>query len=185
MASNASRGAFSGAASGAASGAMMTGTPWGAVIGGAIGGISGLLSGGAADDAKKLAKLQAKFTKIETKENLRRMRLQADRAIGGAVATVAASNLQLSGSSKKYINVMREQFSADQAWLRESSRLKQRMQRKGGQVASSGIMTNLYAQQISSVASTAFNTFDFGGGGMDQAGIDMGFDQPQFDFNRG
>ncbi len=167
MASNASRGAATGVASGAATG-FMQGGPWGAVIGGVIGGVSGLLGGGAADDAKKLAKLQAKFTKIETKENLRRMRLQADRAIGGAVATVAASNLQLSGSSKKYINVMREQFSADQAWLRESSRLKQRMQRKGGQVASSGIMTNMYAQQISSVASAALNTFDFGGGATPQ-----------------
>jgi len=182
MADNASKGAFSGAASGAASGAMVAG-PWGAVIGGAIGGLSGLMSGGAADDAEKLAKLQAKFTRKETAENLRRMRLNAAQAIGGAEATVAASNLINAGSSLRHINAMRAQFQADQSWLRESGRLKARMQEKGGSAASSGIMTSLFANQLSTVAGTALKTFDFGGGAMDQAGIDMGFDQPQFDFS--
>ncbi len=182
MASNQTKGALSGAASGAASGAMVAG-PWGAVIGGVIGGVSGLMSGGAADDAEKLAELQAKFTRKETSENLRRMRLNAAQAIGGAEATVAASNLINSGSSLRHINEMREQFRSDQAWLQESGRMKARMQEKGGSAASSGIMTSLYAQQASTVASSALSSFDFGGGGMDQAGIDMGFNEPQFSFS--
>ena len=163
MASNASTGAFSGAASGAATGTMIL-PGWGTVIGGIVGGVSGLLSGGAADDAEKLAKLQAKFTRMETDENLRRMRLNAAQAIGGAEATVAASNLIMGGSSLRHVSAMREQFRADQAWLRQSGRMKARMQEKGGSAASSGIMTSLFAQQASTVASSALSTFNFGGG---------------------
>ncbi len=163
MASNQSKGAFSGVASGAASGAMVAG-PWGAVIGGVIGGISGLMSGGAADDAKKLAKLQAKFTRMETAENLRRMKLSAAHAVGGAEALVGASNLINAGSSLRHINAMRQQFQSDQAWMKMSGRMKARMQEKGGSAASSGIMSNLYAQQLSMVSTTALKSFDFGGG---------------------
>lgn len=176
--SNAGRGAVSGVASGAASGAMVAG-PWGAVIGGVVGGISGALTGGAADDAEALAKIQAKFKKTETTENLRRMKLEAEHTLGTARAAVAASNLQMTGTSKKFVTVLEGQMAADRAWLKESSRIQERMIRKGGEAASSGIMTNLFASQIRQLGSAAVSSY---GGGMFEGPKDFSsLDQvPQF-----
>jgi hypothetical protein len=176
MASNATKGAASG---------FMVAGPWGALAGGVIGGVSGLMSGGAADDAEKLGEMQAKFTRMETAENLRRMRLSAEDVLGGARASVAASNIQLSGSSKRYINNLSAQQSADQAWVSMSGRMSEEMAKEGGQVASSGVMSSMYAQQIGQLGSAAVGYYGGGetaGYGMDQAGIDMGFDQPQYNF---
>lgn len=150
--SNASRGAVTGIASGAAQGAMVGG-PWGAVIGGAIGGISGLLTGGAADDAEKLAEMQAKFDALTTNENLRRMRADAKRTIGMSDARVYASNIQMSGSTARYSKALSDETYRQIGWEEGAARVRQRMIRKGGQAASQGIMTSMYASQIRQVGS--------------------------------
>jgi hypothetical protein len=159
--SNQTRGAATGVATGAASG-FMVGGPIGAVVGGVLGGISGALSGGAADDAEDLADMQAKFTRMETAENVRRMKETAEAQVGEAEAIVGASNLVMSGSSKNYINELRSQWSEDINWKRRSGWMTARMQREGGQVASEGIMNNLYAQQIATVGTAAVSAY--GGG---------------------
>ncbi|MEE4249108.1 MAG: hypothetical protein V2I38_00810 [Alcanivoracaceae bacterium] len=148
--SNASKGAFSGAASGAASGGMMGG-PWGAVVGGVIGGVSGLLSGGAADDAEKAAEMQAKFDAMTTKENLRRMRADAQRIVGRTDATIYNNDMLMTGSNRRARNDIRDELNRQMKWEEGAASVRQRMIRKGGQAASSGIMTNMYASQIRQV----------------------------------
>ena len=160
--SNQTKGGLTGAASGAAQGAMVGGA-WGAVVGGVLGGLSGMMSGGAADDAERLAEMQAEFTEMETRENLRRMRLQAAQQVGQATAAVGASNLQMTGSSRRYVDEVRAQWNADQAWTAESGRIQARMQRRGGSAAASGVMTNLYASAASGLLS-AGASYAKGGG---------------------
>ena len=168
MASNKSKGFATGAATGAASGAMVGGV-WGAAVGGIIGGISGLMSGGAADKAEKLAAMQIKYSKLETAENLRLMRMQAEQSIGYAEASVFASDLLLTGSSKSYITAMESNFISQQAWMKESARLQQRMMSKGGSAAASGIMKSLYTQQATQLGTSAASYFGGGFGDIPDA----------------
>lgn len=161
MASNKTKGFASGAATGAASGSMIL-PGWGTLIGGVLGGISGLMSGGAADDAQKMAEMQVKYSKLETAENLRRMRLEAEQVLGYAEASVFASDLLLTGSSKSYIGAMESEFISQQAWLKESARIQQRMFEKGGSAASGSIMSSMYAQQLTQLGTSAASYF--GGG---------------------
>lgn len=174
MADNRTKGALSGAASGAASGAMVAG-PWGAAIGGGIGLISGALTGGAADDAEDLAEMQAMFIEMETEENLRRLNIESQMAVGDATAATAASNLQVGGSSRDYINAIQERYSNEANWLKTSSRIQQRMALKGGQAASSGLMDQLYAQQLSTLGSAFLSSWGgtTGGTGNNSTGAAM------------
>jgi hypothetical protein len=160
--SNAGKGFATGASTGAASG-FMVGGAWGAVIGGALGGLSGLMSGGAADKAEELAEMQAKFKERETQENLRRMQKVAAMELGGARAAIGASNVQFSGSSSRYVGAMQNQQQQDQSWYKIKSGIEQRMILKGGQTASSGIMTDMYANQISQLGSSAAGFVGAGG----------------------
>lgn len=152
--SNAFQGFATGAASGAASGAMVGG-PYGAAIGGIVGGISGMLQGKEADRARSLAKMQARLKAMETGENLRRMRLEAQQMLGVSRAAIGASNIQFSGSAKRHHYALMSQAAADRAWVQESARIEQRIIRKGGQAASRGIMTGLYTDQIRMLGSAA------------------------------
>ena len=165
--SNKSKGAGSGAASGAASGAMAGaafgpyGVAIGAVVGGIAGALGGSLTGGAADDAEKLAEMQAEFTMVENERNIEVMKDAADFQLGSAKAAVAGSDILLSGSSRLYINDMNSKLTAYRVWQDYAARMNARMQLKGGQAAADSIMSSMYNQQISQVASAAVS---FGAG---------------------
>jgi len=146
-------GAISGAASGASAG--MAFGPWGAVIGGAIGGIAGFLSGGDEDEARKLAEKQARLIEMTDKENRRRQMLAMGQTLGYTTAAVGASNLQMSGSAKRYRNAQETQFRADMAWQSNKARLEAEMARDGGQVAANTIQSAGISGMVGSIGSAA------------------------------
>lgn len=162
MASNSTRGAAIGAASGAASGAMVGG-PWGAAIGGVVGGVQGLMSGSAADEAEELAKEQAKFVQMQTDENVYQMRKQAQQQLGEATAVVGQSNIQMSGSSQRYVNELRASWQHDIGWTAWSGAQQAKFTRQQGQDVSSSIMTGLYTQQAGQLLTSAASYAAAGG----------------------
>ena len=153
MASTKATGAIGGAASGASAGAAFG--PYGAAIGGVVGGITGFLGGGAEDDAKKLAKLQADMIGKATEENLRTARMEMGRAVGGAVATVGASNLQFSGTSKQYTNAMAAEFKRNMNWQRVKGSMEAEAAKMGGTLTANKIEAAGVSSMMSGLGSAA------------------------------
>lgn len=124
-------GALGGAAQGAASGSAFG--PWGAVAGGVLGGVSGFLSGGGEKEAMKLAEQQMDMVRLESQENLRRMRLEMSHELGQTKAGIGGSNLQFGGSSKDYYNAMESSFLSDTYYEKLKTSLNVRMIENQGQ----------------------------------------------------
>lgn len=66
---------------------------------------------------KKAAKAAAKLKREETAEALRRGRRRNKRTLGRAVAASYASNIQMSGSNKAYIQDLDMEMKREQEWL--------------------------------------------------------------------
>lgn len=170
----------SGAIGGAAQGASMGSAfgPWGAVIGGVAGGLFGALGGGGEDDAKELAEERARLIQMTARENERRALLQLGGILGEAKAATYASNLQDSGSSKRYRTELESRFRQEMAWDRQKARIDAKMARKGGQVAADQIQYSSISSMIggagSLVGSGAFSGFGGGGGGFQQKSQSIG-----------
>lgn len=177
---NEKKGALGGAASGAAAGSVAG--PWGAAIGGVVGGIGGFFGGGAADEAEQLAEDQAKFSQMETKENIRRMRLAASQQVGASRAASYASNIQGgSGTAASYASKLRQQWKSDINWERDVGNRKADLLRKGGQDVSSGIMNSMFLQQAGTALNAATSFAGSGGFSQSTAGDTYSIDQrPQF-----
>lgn len=60
--------------------------------------------------------------------------------MGGIVAAVSASNLQMSGSSKRYKNAFESEYRQSMAWDKQKSRIEARMAEKTGQLAGQSAM---------------------------------------------
>ena len=131
-------GGLGGAAQGAATGAMVGG-PWGAVIGGVIGGIGGILSGGGEDDAQKLAQEQAKMIEMQAREEQRKKIIQVNTQVGLTKAATYASNLQDSGSAKKFRSMMETEYRRELAYDRLMTKKQVEYTLEGGQVAADSI----------------------------------------------
>ena len=110
-------GGLGGAGQGAATGAMVGGVP-GAIIGGIAGGIGGILSGGGEDDAKKAAENQAYLIELQAREVERKKKLQMGMVVGETKARTYASNLQDTGSTRKYRNMMESEYRRELAYDR-------------------------------------------------------------------
>lgn len=105
---------------------------------GAVSSIMGGISGKKA--AKSAGKMQAKVILAIAAENARRRELDLVQQLGGITAAVAASNLQMSGSSKRYRNAFEANYRGEMAWDKQKARLDARTAKKGGQLVGQGAM---------------------------------------------
>ena len=138
-------GGLGGAASGAATGAMVgsivpgIGTVIGAGIGAVVGGISGILSGGGEEEAQKLAQEQAKMIEMQAREEQRKKIIQVNTQVGLTKAATYASNLQDSGSAKKFRSMMETEYRRELAYDRLMTKKQVEYTLEGGQVAADSI----------------------------------------------
>lgn len=149
-------GAIGGAAQGASAGSAFG--PWGAVVGGVVGGAVGLLSGGGEDDAEKLAEEQAKLIIRTSEEEQRRLNLELNQKLGLSRATIYASGLQFSGSSRKHHRFLESTFRQDMAWRKEVAARQANITRDSGDAAADAIQTAGIGSMFSGLSS-AVSTF--------------------------
>lgn len=83
-------------------------------------------------EAEKLARREAELIGMETEEELRRMEFQQEQILGETRASIGASGLQLSGSSKSFLDSMEEQFGLERDWLQASGAGRADFAREGG-----------------------------------------------------
>lgn len=102
---------------------------------------SGILGGRSADKAaKKAAEEQALFVGIQRREELRKLREQADVDIGMARAAVGASNVRFTGSAESYIDELRNEYSKQLSYGRMAMKAEQRAVMAGAQGAGQGLL---------------------------------------------
>ena len=130
-------GGLGGAAQGAATGAPFG--IYGIAAGAIIGGIGGILSGGGEDDAQKLAQEQAKMIEMQAREEQRKKIIQVNTQVGLTKATTYASNLQDSGSAKKFRSMMETEYRRELAYDRLMTKKQVEYTLEGGQVAADSI----------------------------------------------
>ena len=147
-------GAIGGAGKGAAAGAMVGGVP-GAIVGGILGGIGGFLGGGGEKAAMELAKAQAEMADMETRENMRRQRFEMGQVVGRASGLVGASNLQMTGSSERYIGDLESQYLSDISWTKRQSNYEVAAIMKGGRAAADSIKRAGQASAIKGIGAAA------------------------------
>lgn len=119
----------------------------------AVTSIAGGISGKKA--AEKAGERQANIIEQTAAENRRRRELDLQNQLGGITAAIGASNIQMSGSSKKYKNVFESSYRSEMAWDKQKARLEARAARKGGASAGQAAMFT----GISSAASFASQAF--------------------------
>jgi hypothetical protein len=159
-------GALGGAGRGAAAGSAFG--PIGIGIGALAGGIGGFLSGGGEDEAQQLAEDQARLIEQTAAENRRRSVLQMNTALGYTKAAIYASNIQNTGSSKKYYGAMESQFRKDMAWDTQKARIDAQLVRDGGSAVADRIKSSGVVSAIGgfseAAGSGAFGTYTSKGG---------------------
>ena len=131
-------GGIGGAAQGAAIGTSIL-PGWGTAVGAVIGGIGGILSGGGEDEAQKMAEEQAKMIEMQAREEQRKKILMMNTAVGETKARTYASNLQDTGSAKKYRNMMETEYRRELAYDRLMTKKQVEYTLEGGQVAADSI----------------------------------------------
>lgn len=156
MASSKATGAVGGALQGASIGATIGGGP-GAAIGAALGGVVGLLGGGGEDEAKALAKIQEDLINITSFENQRRMREEMEFSVGKMRAQVAASNILIDGSPKRYIDAFQNEALSQIRFESRRAKLEGEAAALGGEVAADSIKSASLGGAISSFGSAAGN----------------------------
>tara|TARA_R110000765_G_scaffold170696_1_gene275682 strand:- start:1567 stop:1977 length:411 start_codon:yes stop_codon:yes gene_type:complete len=109
--------------------------------------VASSLIGGAA--GKKAAKAAAKLKREETAEALRRGRRRNKRTLGRAVAASYASNIQMSGSNRAYIQDLDLEMQREQSWLARAGAQSAAALAAGGSAA--------MVQGVAQATSTAAN----------------------------
>ena len=105
---------------------------------GMVSSIAGGISGKKA--AEKAGEMQAMVIEQTAAENERRRKLDLAQQLGGITAAVSASNLQMSGSSKRYKAAYESNYRAEMAWDKQKSRIDARTAIKGGGAAGQSAM---------------------------------------------
>jgi hypothetical protein len=85
-----------------------------------------------ASEKKKSARKQSKFTYAQRMEDLRRQAVADDYTEGTAVAQAGASGVMMTGSTKRYIDSMRQEHSRQAAWGKQKAETERRLIRDGG-----------------------------------------------------
>lgn len=160
-------GGIGGAAQGAAIGTQIA-PGWGTAIGAVAGGVLGILGGGGEDEAEKLAKQQADWHLAEGRENQRRGRLEMAQVLGRAEAAIGASNILMTGSSKRYTGQLESQLRADLSWEDTRYKMEAEFMRQGGQAAGDQIKRSSMGGMIQGLGMAAssgvFKKSTYGGG---------------------
>lgn len=114
---------------------------WVAVGIAAVSAVSSIAGGiSAKDAAEKAGEYQANMIEVTAAENERRRRLELQQKLGLITANVGASNVLMSGSSKRYHDEFESQYRAEMAWDKTKSRIEARMALKTGQTAGDSAM---------------------------------------------
>jgi hypothetical protein len=101
---------------------------------------SSILGGMSANKkAKKAAKEQAKLTGIMRDEEIRMKKRSAKQQLGAARAGVYASNLQMSGSAKRYVNELDFENMREVAFAEYASKKEQEAIKAGAQGAGNAL----------------------------------------------
>jgi len=102
----------------------------------AVGVGSSILGGLSANKkAAKAAEQQSELVKLQRKEEMRQKRLNDRMEIGTATAAAFASDVQMSGSTKRYIGGLNYQNMREMAYAKEADRLEQDAIKAGAQGA--------------------------------------------------
>jgi phage tail tape-measure protein len=144
-------GAVGGALQGAATGAAFG--PVGAAVGGVVGGVMGFLGGGGEEETEELARKQALEIRRAAKENKRSQLRVANRAVSTAKATTYASNLQDSGSSRRYRDSMETEYRRQISYDSEAANRNAENVINGGQAAGDAIKRAGIGQLVGGIAS--------------------------------
>ncbi len=124
-----------------------------------VSGLSSLTGGSSAKKAaEKAGKRQAKIIEDTADENRRRRELDLGQQLGGITAAIGASNLQMSGSAKRYRNVFESNIRAEMAWDKQKARLEARAAIKGGASVGQSAMYGGITGSLGSFA-TGFSAF--------------------------
>ena len=120
---------------------------WAAVGIAAVGTVSSIAGGISADKkAKSAAKHQAKLTHAQRMEEIRMKVRAAQQQKGTAVAAVHSSNIQMSGSSQRYVNALDTENMREIAYAKEAARMEKRAIEKGASGAGASLFANAGAQ---------------------------------------
>ena len=127
---------------------------WG-VTGVAIAGaslVSGVMGGRAANKAAaEAADEQAKLTFARRQEEIRMKVAQAKQVKGTAVAQVYSSNLQMSGSSKRYFGALNTENMREIAYAKDAALKERDAIKKGAGGAGASLFANA-GQQLGAIA---------------------------------
>lgn len=111
--------------------------------------IFGALKG--ADAKKEMAQKQARLTFMQRMEEIRRLQREQAYVEGAATSAVYASNVQMSGSAKRYLNDLRSEHSRQATYARAAATSEKRLIEKGGK--SPGLGAQIFGQAASGFAS--------------------------------
>ena len=132
---------------------------------------SSILGGMSADKAaEKAAKEQSKLTYRQRQEEIRMRKLTARQQVGLSKATVYASNLQFSGTSKKYTDALNMENMREIAFAREAANLERQAILAGARGAgdslfaqAAGDTLGFAAQQLGTYYASKPATPNYGG----------------------
>lgn len=111
--------------------------------------IFGALKG--ADAKKEMAQKQARLTFMQRMEEIRRMQREQAYVEGAATSAVYASNVQMSGSAKRYLNDLQSEHRRQATYARAAATSEKRLIEKGGK--SPGLGAQIFGQAASGFAS--------------------------------
>lgn len=117
--------------------------------------IFGALSGNKA--SRQAAERQADLVFSQRMEELRRMQFEQDQMEGYAVAAGYASNVRMTGSTKQYIDMLREEHDIQQEYTRQAAGLERYAIRKGAPGAGLGTISAI--GQAANTISSAVGTY--------------------------
>lgn len=118
----------------------------------AIGGIVGNRKAKeSAREAEELGENQAKLIEAEGFENMRRMQLNADQALGQARASIGASNIMMSGTMADYTRNLEYHYQEDIEWLERTTAADAELARAGGYMTGREIKSSGQAQLLQGI----------------------------------
>ncbi len=132
----------------------------GIAVAGGIGKIAGGFAG--QDAAKEAGKDQAAAILRTEEENQRRRQLDLDQKMGLITASVGASNILMSGSSKKYARGYSNAYRQEMAWDNMLANMNAKAAIKGGRMAGEAAMWSGITGAVGSFGAAAGSVMSHG-----------------------
>tara|TARA_R110002020_G_scaffold170207_4_gene359601 strand:- start:9405 stop:9872 length:468 start_codon:yes stop_codon:yes gene_type:complete len=128
--------------------------PWGAAVAAAGIGLNLGMGMKANKKAKEAAKEQAQLTLQRRKEEIRLKKRQATKELGLGRAAVYASNIQMSGSSKEYLDELDTENMREIAFAKRAAQMEYDAIRKGAQGAGGPLIAQAAGDALQLAASS-------------------------------